>query len=85
MDSLYPQPDSPDFLDQIESLTEMPRSAIVESQRSQSYLAATGSAALPRTINAAGPVASKRYFEYFTVTIRNGHAREGYFRLCCCI
>jgi len=45
-------------------------------------LAATGSAALPRTISAAGPVASKRYFEYFTVTIRNDHTREGYFRAC---
>jgi len=39
-------------------------------------------ATLPALVVAAGPQASKRYFEFFTVTIRNQHTRESYFRAC---
>ena len=37
---------------------------------------------LPALVAAAGPQASKKYFEFFTVTIRNEHTRSGYFRAC---
>jgi len=37
---------------------------------------------LPSIVTAAGAQASKRYFEYFTVTIRNDHTRFSYFRAC---
>ena len=38
--------------------------------------------ALPALVTAAGAQASKRYFEFFTVTIRNEHTRSNYFRAC---
>lgn len=37
---------------------------------------------LPAVVLRAGPQASKRYFEFFTVTIRNEHTRSNYFRAC---
>lgn len=37
---------------------------------------------LPTVVLHAGPQASKRYFEFFTVTIRNEHTRSNYFRAC---
>lgn len=37
---------------------------------------------LPAIVAAAGAKASKRYFEFFTVTIRNEHTRSNYFRAC---
>lgn len=37
---------------------------------------------LPALVAAAGAQASKRYFEFFTVTIRNRNTRENYFRTC---
>lgn len=37
---------------------------------------------LPAVVLKAGPQASKRYFEFFTVTIRNEHTRSNYFRAC---
>jgi integrase/recombinase XerD len=39
-------------------------------------------ATLPPIVTAAGLQASKRYFEFFTVTIRNEHTRDTYFRAC---
>jgi len=37
---------------------------------------------LPAVISLAGATASKRFFEFFTVTIRNEHTRSNYFRAC---
>ncbi|MCW3095826.1 MAG: hypothetical protein JWL77_1444 [Chthonomonadaceae bacterium] len=39
----------------------------------------SGSIALPRLVAEAGPHASKRFFEFFTVPIRNRHTRQAYF------
>lgn len=47
-----------------------------------SALSADDQALLPSVVLRAGPKASKRYFEFFTVTIRNEHTRSGYFRAC---
>lgn len=56
---------------------------IQDSNRdSQNSLSVNAAAALPAIVAAAGAAASKRYFEYFTVTIRNDHTRAGYFRAC---
>ena len=38
--------------------------------------------ALPALVTMAGAQATKRYFEFFTVTIRNEHTRSNYFRAC---
>lgn len=38
--------------------------------------------ALPRMIEAAGPVASKRFLEFFAVTIRNKNTRAAYMLAC---
>lgn len=40
------------------------------------------SAALPALVAGAGEEAASRYFEFFTVTIRNDHTRENYHRAC---
>ncbi|BCM94497.1 tyrosine recombinase XerC (plasmid) [Abditibacteriota bacterium] len=45
-------------------------------------LAISKAAVLPMVVAAAGQTASKRYFEFFTVTIRNEHTRSTYFRAC---
>jgi site-specific recombinase XerD len=41
-----------------------------------------GALRLPALVSMAGAQASKRYFEFFTVTIRNDHTRAGYFHAC---
>ena len=41
-----------------------------------------GPSLLPIVVSEAGAQASKRYFEFFTVTIRNEHTRATYFRAC---
>ena len=58
----------------VESLTRKP-----ENQKTSLR---TDAGALPALVVAAGGHASKRYFEFFTVTIRNAHTRENYFRAC---
>lgn len=45
-------------------------------------LSAEVATALPVLVVAAGDEAAKRYFEYFTVKIRNRHTRDNYFRAC---
>lgn len=43
-------------------------------------VSATASLAAPRLIESAGPQAKKRFFEFFTATIRNRNTREAYAR-----
>lgn len=38
------------------------------------------SASVPKLIQAAGPKATRRYFEFFTANIRNRNTREAYYR-----
>jgi site-specific recombinase XerD len=45
-------------------------------------ISASPATALPALVTQAGAKASRRYFEFFTVTIRNDHTRESYFRAC---
>ena len=47
-----------------------------------STLVLAGQGPLPALVIDAGPQATKRYFEFFTVTIRNDHTRSSYFRAC---
>ena len=49
---------------------------------SENALVVDSANALPALVTAAGAQASKRYFEFFTVTIRNEHTRSNYFRAC---
>jgi site-specific recombinase XerD len=51
-------------------------------QLSTTAASAQAANALPALVAAAGPQAQKRYFEFFTVTIRNEHTRNSYFRAC---
>lgn len=55
--------------------------AIVRAEGAD-VVAPDGGFVLPGVVAAAGPEASKRYFEFFTVTIRNAHTRSGYHRAC---
>lgn len=50
--------------------------------QSEGTLAISKPPVLPLVVAAAGQTASKRYFEFFTVTIRNEHTRTTYFRAC---
>jgi len=53
-----------------------------KTQKSATQMTTHSTAALPGVVAAAGARASKRYFEFFTVTIRNEHTRSNYFRAC---
>lgn len=55
---------------------------LVTAKKPENPISLSEMAALPAVVRVAGARASKRYFEYFTVTIRNDHTREGYFRAC---
>ncbi len=54
----------------------------VRPEGERSLSAESAKSPLPALVAAAGPQASKKYFEFFTVTIRNEHTRNGYFRAC---
>lgn len=78
---------APDTLDRDRPTHEMTiqqisRAPLSTETLSGNTLAKNNPIALPATILAAGAQASKRYFEFFTVTIRNQHTRENYFRAC---
>lgn len=64
--------------DTSESLTRLSPSV----KNAPQVLAFDAAPQLPALITMAGPQASKRYFEFFTVTIRNEHTRSNYFRAC---
>ncbi len=53
-----------------------------KTEKSANQITTHSTAALPAVVAAAGARASKRYFEFFTVTIRNEHTRSNYFRAC---
>ena len=52
------------------------------SSQTENVLVADNANLLPALVTGAGAQATKRYFEFFTVTIRNEHTRENYFRAC---
>jgi site-specific recombinase XerD len=60
----------------------MPELAIVPSQKPSDQQLTRDTVLLPALVTAAGPRVSKRYFEFFAVTIRNEHTRDTYFRAC---
>jgi hypothetical protein len=45
-------------------------------------LAAGGDAVVPAIVASAGPRASRRYLEFFAVTIENPNTRAAYFHAC---
>ena len=52
------------------------------TRKPENQIRTANAGGLPALITQAGPQASKRYFEFFTVTIRNEHTRSNYFRAC---
>lgn len=71
-------------MDEIEDPKSGGTALVVAAPAAERELATGGSGAelLPAIVAAAGAKASKRYFEFFTVTIRNEHTRSNYFRAC---
>ena len=55
---------------------------VLTKVEAENALAVASTNALPSLVTMAGVQASKRYFEFFTVTIRNPHTRSNYFRAC---
>jgi hypothetical protein len=63
-------------------LIATPKNSVLTNGMPPGALALAGNCPLPSLIIAAGPQATKRHFEFFTVTIRNDHTRSSYFRAC---